>query len=75
MQQMVSIETSQGGSLQQAQMLTAYNKQKMASTTRSSECIKVCVRVRPLLPRELGREEVVYYPSGDSDHLEVSKLS
>ena len=38
-------------------------KSKMNATARNSECIKVCVRVRPLLPREMAKDEVVYYPS------------
>ena len=43
----------------------------MGSTSRASEAIKVCVRVRPMLPRELGRDEVVYYPTDQSNKLEV----
>ena len=72
---MVSIETSQGGSMQQAQqqVVPFQQKSKMGSTSRASECIKVCVRVRPMLPRELGRDEVVYYPSSEGSNLEVSR--
>ena len=40
-----------------------------------SECIKVCVRVRPLLPRELGRDEVIYFPSETSSKLEGIKVA
>ena len=42
------------------------------TTGRNRECIKVCVRVRPLLPREMAKEEVVYFPNSNSDKLEVS---
>ncbi len=28
----------------------------------SNESIKVCIRVRPLLPNELMKDEIVYYP-------------
>lgn len=45
-------------------------------STKNSECIKVCVRVRPLLPKEMTREEVVYYPSQTSgDGLEGIKIA
>lgn len=59
--------------MQQAQSenrVTPYNKSKIGG--RNSECIKVCVRVRPILPREVGKEEVVYYPTDNSSNLEVS---
>ena len=49
--------------------MTPYNKSKIGG--RNSECIKVCVRVRPILPREVGKEEVVYYPTDNSSDLEV----
>lgn len=59
--------------MQQAQSMVPFNRTRMAATQKSSECIKVCVRVRPLLPRELGKDEVVYFPSNNSsDNLEVS---
>ena len=74
--QLVSIETSNSVSNQQAQSRArdhSRNK-KMNATQRNSELIKVCVRVRPLLPREMAKDEVVYFPStaGDPDGLEVS---
>ena len=59
--------------MQQAQSenrVTPYNKSKIGG--RNSECIKVCVRVRPILPREVGKEEVVYYPTDNTSDLEVS---
>lgn len=42
-------------------------------TMKSKESIRVCVRVRPVLPHERSRGEVIYYPiqSGNED-LEVS---
>ena len=46
----------------------------MNATTKNSECIKVCVRVRPLLPREMAKDEVVYFPANTNDGLEVSSV-
>ena len=48
----------------------------MALTTvgnsSKNESIRVAVRVRPLLPHELHRQEVVYYPpKSDQQPLEV----
>ena len=37
----------------------------VSTTTKSkqvNESIKVCIRVRPLLPYELNKDEIVYYP-------------
>jgi hypothetical protein len=36
------------------------------------ENIRVAVRVRPLLPNEAHREEVVYYPTFEDGPLQVS---
>ena len=47
----------------------------MNATTKTSECIKVCVRVRPLLPREMAKDEVVYFPANTNDGLEVSSIN
>ena len=47
----------------------------MNSTARNSECIKVCVRVRPLLPREMAKDEVVYFPSSNTGGLEGIKIA
>ena len=42
-------------------------------TIKSKESIRVCVRVRPILPHERSRGEVIYYPiSTGHDNLEVS---
>lgn len=41
---------------------------------QSNESIKVCIRVRPLLPHELMKEEIVYYPEGKDPSLQVSNL-
>lgn len=38
------------------------------------ENIRVCVRVRPLLPQEGHREEVIYYPTFEEGPLQVSCL-
>ena len=52
------------------------NRSKMNATSRNSECIKVCVRVRPLLPREMAKDEVVYYPQQNgNDNLEGIKVA
>ena len=48
----------------------------MNATARNNECIKVCVRVRPLLPREMAKEEVVYFPSApQGERLEGIKIA
>jgi hypothetical protein len=40
--------------------------------SKSKESIRVCVRVRPILPYERSRGEVIYYPlSTGHDDLEV----
>ena len=56
-------------------MVPFVQKSKMGQTTRGSECIKVCVRVRPLLPREYGKDEVVYFPSEVQPNLEGIKIA
>lgn len=38
----------------------------------SKENIRVAVRVRPLLPSEAHRDEVVYYPTFEEGPLQVS---
>ena len=38
----------------------------------SNESIKVCIRVRPLLPHEQLKEEIVYYPESKDPSLQVS---
>ena len=46
------------------------------STRANNECIKVCVRVRPVLGHERAKDEVVYYPaSADADGLEGIKVA
>ena len=40
-----------------------YNKSALKkSKANANESIKVCIRVRPLLPNELMMDEIVYYP-------------
>jgi hypothetical protein len=47
----------------------------LSSNQNDRECIKVCVRVRPLLSHERNRSEVIYYPkSGPNDTLDVRKI-
>jgi hypothetical protein len=41
----------------------------------SKENIRVAVRVRPLLPSEAHRDEVIYYPTYEEGPLQVRKLS
>ena len=36
------------------------------------ENIKVAIRVRPLLPNEQHRKEVIYYPINETGNLEVT---
>ena len=48
----------------------------MTANSRNSECIKVCVRVRPLLPREFAKDEVIYFPTSSGvDNLEGIKVA
>ena len=37
--------------------------------------IKVCVRVRPLLPHERSKDEVVYYPETSNNSLQTIKIA
>ena len=39
---------------------------------QTNESIKVCIRVRPLLPHEQLKDEIVYYPDSLNANLEVS---
>ena len=41
---------------------------------KASECIKVCIRVRPVLPHERTRDEVIYFPT-TNDVLEGIKVA
>ena len=41
----------------------------------TSSKIKVCIRVRPLLPHELHKDEVVYYPVNEEGGLEGIKIA
>ena len=48
-------------------------KKTSGSQGQQMSKIKVCIRVRPLLPHERSKDEVVYYPSeGVSTGLQVS---
>ena len=40
-----------------------------------SQAIKVCIRVRPMLPRERSKDEVIYFPSQNSNNLEGIKVA
>lgn len=74
----ISIDTQgQQATSSENRMLPFGGKSKMGSTARNSECIKVCVRVRPLLPREMAKDEVVYYPTQgpSNDGLEGIKVA
>lgn len=44
----------------------------MAATGMKRENIRVAVRVRPLLPQEAHRDEVIYYPNFEEGPLSVS---
>ena len=56
--------------------MTPFNRSKMTANSRNSECIKVCVRVRPLLPREFAKDEVIYFPTSSGvDNLEGIKVA
>lgn len=78
--------SSHHGSLQMQMMMSEYNQMMGSSTTTGlnmggtvatltgakKENIRVAVRVRPLLPHEAHREEVVYYPTFEEGPLQVS---
>jgi hypothetical protein len=53
---------------------TTVVKKKAAGESRgTNNKIRVCVRVRPLLPHEKAKDEVIYYPTNDgNDNLMVS---
>ena len=53
---------------------TKDNKVVLAQNKQSNECIKVCIRVRPLLQHELMNEEIVYYPESNDPSLMVSAI-
>ena len=53
--------------------MSLVNTKKSAHT---NEAIKVCVRVRPLLPHEKFQDEAVYYPDTPADsELEAIRLA
>jgi hypothetical protein len=49
--------------------LVEYGNNTIGGTKR--ENIRVAVRVRPLLPQEAHREEVIYYPTFEEGPLQV----
>jgi hypothetical protein len=67
-------------------MVDFYRQKDPSQTTSNSmlsntnagskrECIKVCVRVRPLLHHERNKGEVIYYPLPSlNDTLDVSQF-
>ena len=60
---------------QQDPSQTASNSVISTQTQRDRECIKVAVRVRPVLPNERSKGEVLYYPQSTSkDSLEVIQV-
>lgn len=77
--------SSYHGSLQKQMMMSEYNQMMGSSTTTGlnmagtvatftgakKENIRVAVRVRPLLPHEAHRDEVVYYPTFEEGPLQV----
>jgi hypothetical protein len=81
-----STSYSNNGSMQNSMMSSTSNKHKSRKAlvpikqngedqnyqaNPSSNKIRVCIRVRPLLPHEMHKDEVVYYPQSE-DSLEVS---
>lgn len=40
-----------------------------------NEAIKVCIRVRPLLPHEVMKEEIVYYPDSSDPNLQAIRIA
>ena len=42
---------------------------------QKNESIKVCIRVRPLLPTEVGRNEIIYYPESSDPSLMTLRIA
>ena len=56
--------------------MATHNSSKFGAAAKGAECIKVCVRVRPVLPHERAKDEVVYFPqNNDNDGLEGVKVA
>lgn len=56
----------------------AANANQVARTKQNqqkNECIKVCIRVRPLLRTETGRDELVYYPECADPNLMTIRIA
>lgn len=48
---------------------------KRPEKLKKGECVKVAVRVRPLLPAEMYTPEIIYYPESKDPGLEVSAIN
>ena len=55
----------------QVALVTANSVNSREQQNTGKENIRVAIRVRPLLPNEAHREEVVYYPTFEEGPLQV----
>lgn len=62
-----------GGAIVKKETALAATATKLSKQT--NESIKVCIRVRPLLPHEGAREEIVYYPDNASGSLQSIRIA
>jgi hypothetical protein len=51
------------------------NASARKTSQQKNESIKVCIRVRPLLPHELGREEGICYPEHENPDLMTVRVA
>ena len=71
-------QTKQSNAKKQSTALVAQSQDQISqkATVSVNDRIKVCIRVRPLLPHERTKEEAVYFPVGeDAQGLEVSEAA
>lgn len=45
------------------------------ASMQKNESIKVCIRVRPLLQHEFGKEEIIYYPDNEGSGLVTIRVA
>ena len=55
-------------SVKNGQLVPKANKQK-------NECIRVCIRVRPLLQHEQYKDEIVFYPDSKDPTLQGIRIA
>lgn len=63
MQKSFNVNDQQSSQAAQMNNSTAFKRTSQSLQPANFSKIKVCVRVRPLLPHEQSKDEVVYFPS------------